>query len=552
MYEAFKKLGIPVSITRDSDITLSPSERVKKILSFYGDNPNVIIISNHINAGGGDGAEVIYALRNDSNLADLILEKLKKAGQNVRDSYQRRLPNDTSKDYYFIHRETGTKTMPVIVEYGFLDSKLDDPEQLKNNYENYASAVVGAILEYIIKAEIFTYVVKKGDTLYSIAKEYDTTVDNLIKLNNLATTSLSVVRVERVENRLGHRTRPLERVEEIRERLRAARVADGVEPRVGTQGGHHFVGIVADAPVMELHDPAALRVFPREMLQHRRAEPVTRLRVDRRTLLSGRKDPVELLFGRLRVHRAVESVIGNRAAPRGEVLDARVERLEEIGELRDFEADRALQKLHVAGKRLLVDVERLVRTERRQDLHFARLVRGDLLVPYERVARIVRRADELHVGLPDDPADAHRLLRENLVAFGVDPLRGPLVQRLGDAEVVLEPEVRPVVEGIADETRQRLRPREERPERIRVLRARDVRLRNPAGPHLAPLVVVAAEPDFGNRLVLLVLRDVLRIDVAMVVDDRHLRRVLVVELLRGRRLQQEILVQKLLHTASIW
>ena len=119
---------------------------------------------------GGDGAEVIYALRNDSNLADLILEKLQKAGQNVRDSYQRRLPNDTSKDYYFIHRETGAKTMPVIVEYGFLDSTLDDPEQLKNNYENYASAVVGAILEYIIKAEIFTYVVKKGDTLYSIAK----------------------------------------------------------------------------------------------------------------------------------------------------------------------------------------------------------------------------------------------------------------------------------------------------------------------------------------------------------------------------------------------
>ena len=141
---------------------------------------------------GGDGAEVIYALRNDSNLADLILEKMQKAGQNVRDSYQRRLPNDTSKDYYFIHRETGAKTMPVIVEYGFLDSTLDDPEQLKNNYENYASAVVGAILEYIIKAEIFTYVVKKGDTLYSIAKEYDTTVDNLIKLNNLATTSLSV------------------------------------------------------------------------------------------------------------------------------------------------------------------------------------------------------------------------------------------------------------------------------------------------------------------------------------------------------------------------
>src|SRR5574344_372568 len=121
MYEAFKKLGIPVSITRDSDITLSPSERVKKILSFYGDNPNVIIISNHINAGGGDGAEVIYALRNDSNLANLILFNLESVGQNVRKAYKRRLPSDTAKDYYFIHRDTG-ETEPVIIKNGFLDS----------------------------------------------------------------------------------------------------------------------------------------------------------------------------------------------------------------------------------------------------------------------------------------------------------------------------------------------------------------------------------------------------------------------------------------------
>lgn len=52
MYDLFKQNGIDVSITRDSDTTLSPTERVDKILSFYGDNEDVIIISNHINAGG--------------------------------------------------------------------------------------------------------------------------------------------------------------------------------------------------------------------------------------------------------------------------------------------------------------------------------------------------------------------------------------------------------------------------------------------------------------------------------------------------------------------
>ncbi|MBP3920035.1 MAG: N-acetylmuramoyl-L-alanine amidase [Bacilli bacterium] len=52
MYDRFKELGVPVSITRNSDITLGPTERVNKILGFYGDDPSVIVISNHINAGG--------------------------------------------------------------------------------------------------------------------------------------------------------------------------------------------------------------------------------------------------------------------------------------------------------------------------------------------------------------------------------------------------------------------------------------------------------------------------------------------------------------------
>ena len=38
----------------------------------------------------------------------------------------------------------------------------------------------------------FTYTVKKGDSLYSIAKLYETTVDAIIKLNNLTSNLLSI------------------------------------------------------------------------------------------------------------------------------------------------------------------------------------------------------------------------------------------------------------------------------------------------------------------------------------------------------------------------
>ncbi len=54
MYDRFKDLGIPVTLTRDTDRTLDRNERVDRILSAYGDDPSVIVLSNHINAGGGD------------------------------------------------------------------------------------------------------------------------------------------------------------------------------------------------------------------------------------------------------------------------------------------------------------------------------------------------------------------------------------------------------------------------------------------------------------------------------------------------------------------
>ncbi len=58
MYDRFKELGVPVYITRDSDTTLEPTDRIKKIMSFYGNDPNAVLVSNHLNAGGANGKNV--------------------------------------------------------------------------------------------------------------------------------------------------------------------------------------------------------------------------------------------------------------------------------------------------------------------------------------------------------------------------------------------------------------------------------------------------------------------------------------------------------------
>ena len=52
MYDRLMELGVPVYLTRDSDVTLNPNDRIKKVLSFFGNSPNVVVVSNHLNAGG--------------------------------------------------------------------------------------------------------------------------------------------------------------------------------------------------------------------------------------------------------------------------------------------------------------------------------------------------------------------------------------------------------------------------------------------------------------------------------------------------------------------
>ena len=192
MYNELKRLGIPVYITRETDETLSPTQRINRIKNAFGNDSNVIVVSNHINAGGAEGAEVIYALRNNETLSSKVLNELAKNGQTIRKYYQKRGTSNPSKDYYFILRDTAPYES-IIVEYGFLDNT-KDAAKLKKNYERYAYATLEALLDYIgySKDDLDYYTVKSGDTLYSIAKKYGITVDKLKDLNNLKNNMISV------------------------------------------------------------------------------------------------------------------------------------------------------------------------------------------------------------------------------------------------------------------------------------------------------------------------------------------------------------------------
>ena len=90
IHERLDELGVDNTLIRESDITLEPNERVKKIIEPYGNGKDVIVLSNHINAGGGQGSEIIYALRNSDNFSKKIAVELENGGRTVRKYYQRR------------------------------------------------------------------------------------------------------------------------------------------------------------------------------------------------------------------------------------------------------------------------------------------------------------------------------------------------------------------------------------------------------------------------------------------------------------------------------
>ena len=189
MKNRFDELGIPSVLVRTGDETLNPSERISKIVSL-GAKDNNILISNHVNSGGSKGAEVIYSLRGNNTLPNLIGNNLKQTGIPIRNIYTRR--GKTGKDYYFILRNT-TPNNAMIVEYGFADDD-EDTYRILYNWPTLAEAVVKAVSEYLnieySNPNEITYIVKPNDSLYKIAEKYKTSVSKIKENNNLTTNTI--------------------------------------------------------------------------------------------------------------------------------------------------------------------------------------------------------------------------------------------------------------------------------------------------------------------------------------------------------------------------
>ena len=245
---------------------------------------------------------------------------------------------------------------------------------------------------------------------------------------------------------------------------------------------------------------------------------------------------------------SLHAVVAGHTACLGKCVHPDAERLCQavpVGNIHAGGRSQAVQILPPAG---LLDAERVVRTVGGQDFGVKTLFLRDLRMVRQRIRRVLGGAQGVHIGLPDKMLGRMLPIRKNPAGLFPDLRRRFGVQRLVDPEIPLQLQMGPVVDRIPDGVGQRLGVGHE----FVVITGipGDIQLVDPVAPHRAPLVVVAQQPELRQILRRTVLADLFCAQVAMVVDDRLILGVLVVQSLRCFALQHEILIHKRFHAGA--
>lgn len=195
------ELGIENVITRTGDNNISLDERIDFIDSSFGFSDDVIVITNGLSSSSVPGVEIIYALRDSDRFAKILAEQFENSDIDINKYYQLRMEEDTAFDSDYIIRNTGDSES-VIINYASVNNS-NDLNKFVNNYEDYGEAVVRAIAiytknDYVPTSKGDYYTVKKGDSLYSIARLYDVSVEDLKTFNKLVSNVLSIGQVLRI------------------------------------------------------------------------------------------------------------------------------------------------------------------------------------------------------------------------------------------------------------------------------------------------------------------------------------------------------------------
>ena len=137
---------------------------------------NYFLLSNKLNSN--NNIEIIYPLKENDKIAKALNDELTKIST-VDKYYQLRSTSKTNLDYYEIFRNLNNNNA-IIIKYG--NSAL--------NNHSIPSIIYQVINNFLNNDNL--YIVKSGDSLYSISKRFNTTVDEIKMINNLSNNLLSI------------------------------------------------------------------------------------------------------------------------------------------------------------------------------------------------------------------------------------------------------------------------------------------------------------------------------------------------------------------------
>ena len=177
LYSNLQQKGYDVTIL-DNNLDIND-----KIDIINNEPKETIVVSNQINFSNETGSEIIYSLKDTNQLANSIENSLGNY-TTISKFYQLRLPSDTALDYYQIIRET-PNAETIIISYNE-----SDLQEMQNDWQDIGQALTDGLIDYITGKNI--YVVASGDSLYSIARKFGVTVQEIVDANNLGSTSLSI------------------------------------------------------------------------------------------------------------------------------------------------------------------------------------------------------------------------------------------------------------------------------------------------------------------------------------------------------------------------
>jgi len=159
------------------------------IVNMYNDKDKIDYINRYINGNNiivtigntSEGIEIVYGINRNDNLVSRLANNLEDNNFKVSKYYQRRSSTNTTKDYDNIINSFPNNES-IIIRYD---------NTIINRLDELSNVITNTIKSYLGLAND-TYIVKKGDNIYSIARKFNTTVDNIKRLNNLTSNYIDI------------------------------------------------------------------------------------------------------------------------------------------------------------------------------------------------------------------------------------------------------------------------------------------------------------------------------------------------------------------------